>query len=337
MPFSKLQPSLLITSRVPFSKLSAEFTILNKYPRPESENINSEVISMNKIITTFGTGLLIALVLGGTVMVFGAAEVEAQVAPDIDVIAGETVLLDVSPRGTGLGETTVTVVNHALDGTARVRVTIDAPGYQISPQSITVSIPPSSERIITVVVASPLRTPYRTMVAQVHAVQTHFNGCPIPYSCEASTAFFIMTEPYGNVILQSDQPFQRLGPGKEYPFKLKVMNSGNAVDTFTVDVTNKDELRDKGFTISLSSTSTRDTEPHAYDSIMIQVRTPREFGWKNEYFNLEMKATSEVEGRSSDYSIIIWVYGFGVTGFEPIYSIIALGVVGALIMRKQRE
>ena len=38
---------------------------------------------MNEMITTFGTGLLIALVLGGTVMVFGATEMEAQVAPDI--------------------------------------------------------------------------------------------------------------------------------------------------------------------------------------------------------------------------------------------------------------
>ena len=44
-----------------------------------------------------------------------------------------------------------------------------------------------------------------------------------------------------------------------------------------------------------------------------------------------------VEGRSSDYSVIIWVNGFGVAGFEPLYSIIALGVVGALIMRKRQE
>lgn len=277
------------------------------------------------------------LMLGSILMLYVPPEVDAQLVPEIDVVAGDSIVLDVSPRGTGLGQTTVTVSNSAVDASVRVRLTIDVPGYQVSPQFATLTIGPSSSKTIPVAVAAILRTPYKQAGANVFAEVTHVNGMPANGVSEAQAGFFVLSEPYGKVILQSDRPFQKVSPGKEYPFKIKVVNNGNAVDTFSIEVTNKDKLQDKGFSLSLSSTTTKNTDPQAYDIITIQIQTPREFGWKNDYHNLDIKAISEIEGQKTEYSLTIWVYGFGVYGFEPLYSIFALALIGAFMAKKREE
>jgi hypothetical protein len=187
-----------------------------------------------------------------------------------------------------------------------------------------------------VAVAAILRTPYKQASATVFAEVTHVNGAPASGVSEAQAGFFVLSKPYGKVILQSDKPFQKVSPGKEYPFKIKVVNNGNAVDTFSIEITNKERLQKDGFSISLSSTTTANTDPQGFDTITVQVQTPREFGWKNDYFNLEIRAVSDVDKtEDAKYSITTWVYGFGIAGFEPIYSIFALAMIGAFFAKKK--
>ena len=60
---------------------------------------------MSKMTPNYGTVLLTALVVLSMVMVLAPREAEAQVFPEIDIVTGGSVTLDVSPSGTGLGET----------------------------------------------------------------------------------------------------------------------------------------------------------------------------------------------------------------------------------------
>ena len=281
---------------------------------------------------------MITLLLSSILMLYVPPEAEAQLVPDISANMNDaSVTLDVSPRGTGLGSTSVTIFNSALDATVKVEVRIELPGFTVSPQFATVSIPPNSDKTIGIAVAAILRTSYKQVNANVFAEVTQVNGIPADGISTAQTGFIVLSEPYGKVILQSDRPFQKVSPGKEYPFKIKVLNNGNAVDTFAIEITNKDKLQDNGFSISLSTTTTQDTEPQAYSQITVQIQTPREFGWKNDYYNLDVRATSELENQKSDYSLTIWVYGFGVAGFEPLYSIVAIALIGAFMAKKKNE
>ena len=281
--------------------------------------------------------LMTILLLSNILMLYVPPEAEAQIVPEISVVAGGSVTLDVSPRGTGLGQTTVTVTNSAATSSVRVRITIDAPGYSVSPQFSTITVGPAATVTLPVAVAALLRTPYKQAAASVFAEVTHVNGAPANGVSEAQAGFFVLSEPYGKVILQSDKPFQKVSPGKEYPFKIKVVNNGNGVDQFSIEITNKDKLQDSGFSISLSSTTTKNTDPQSFDTITVQVQTPREFGWRNDYHNLDIRATSEVEGQKSEYSLTIWVYGFGVAGFEPLYSVFALAMIAAFLAKKRED
>lgn len=281
---------------------------------------------------------MITLLLSSILMLYVPPEAEAQLVPDIDVnMADAYITLDVSPRGTGISSTSVSVYNSAYDATVKVEVRIEVPGFTVSPMYATVSVPPNSDKVIPIAVAAILRTSYKQVPGNVFAVVTQVNGVPVEGISSAQTGFIVQSEPYGKVILQSDRPFQKVSPGKEYPFKIKIVNNGNAADTFAIEITNKDKLQDNGFSISMSTTTTPDTEPQAYSLITVQIQTPREFGWKNDYYNLDVRATSELENQKSDYSLTIWVYGFGVAGFEPLYSIFAIALIGAFMAKKKNE
>jgi len=317
--------------------MSSEFTNLYIYAQVNLKSVSSEVKIMDTKYKNASAMFMTILMLTSILMLYVPTEAEAQIMPEIDVTTGESITLDVSPRGTGLGQTTVTVSNSAVDATVRVRVTIDVPGYEVSPQYATISVGPSSDKTINVAVAALIRTPYKKSAANVFAEVTHVNGFPAGGVSEAQGGFFVLSEPYGKVILQSERPFQKVKPGKEYPFQIKVVNNGNAVDTFAIEILNKEDLHKKGFSISLSSTTTANTDPQAYDVITVQMQTPREWGWKNDYYNLDMKATSEVEGQKSEYSLTIWVYGFGIAGFEPLYSVFALAMIAAFLAKRKEE
>ena len=294
-----------------------------------------EVSNMNEMIQKIQTAFLLVLLIGSAVMVLVPTETEGQVFPEIDISVTRSASLDVSPSGTGVGMIYVKVKNNAYDCSVRVQVTVDAAGYQVSPRMFSVNLAPNSERTIPVAIVAMLRTSYRTTSANVFAEVTHVDSVPAEGVSETNGGFLVQTQPYGKVILESDKPFQKVKPGSEYPFEVKVVNSGNAVDTFGIEILNKEELVDDGFSISLSATTTRDTDPQSYDMVTVQLQTPRDFGWKNTYYTLDIEATSEVSAKTDAYSITIWVYGFGVSGFEPLYSIVALAIVGSLLVRKR--
>ncbi|MCK4613548.1 MAG: hypothetical protein KAU14_01995 [Thermoplasmata archaeon] len=282
--------------------------------------------------------LLSILMLSSALMLFVPQEAEAPgPTPDftLEVTGNNPVEVDVSPRGTGIGTTEVTVTSQSAH-TITVDVTIDLAGYIVSPVRSTITLGPDASAIISVSVAALLRSPYRVGTGNVHGEVIRVDGVPVS-GYTADTGFSATSKSYGKVILGSDKPFEKVKPGKEYPFKIKVENNGNAVDNYDLEITNKDKLEDKGFSITLSRTTTKDIGQGEYELITIRVQTPRKF-WRNEYYTIDIKAISDVDPtEKSEYSITVWVWGAYVPGFEIAFSIIALALVGTFMARRRQD
>ena len=182
------------------------------------------------------------LVLFSALAIIVPPAVEAQATPDfrIEVNPGD-IKLDVSPRGTGVGTTQVTVTSASAH-TITVEVTITLAGYIVSPLISTVTIAPGDSATINVAVAALVRTPYKVGQGLVHGEVTRIDGLAVNTGYTADTGFIVTSKPYGKVILQSEKPFQKVSPGKEYPFQIKVQNNGNALDSYSLEIINKKEL-----------------------------------------------------------------------------------------------
>ena len=201
----------------------------------------------------------------------------------------------------------------------------------------TVTIAPGDSATINVAVAALVRTPYKVGQGLVHGEVTRVDGIAIKTGYTADTGFIVTSKPYGKVILQSEKPFQKVSPGKEYPFQIKVQNNGNALDSYSLEIINKKELQDDGFSIVLSTTETKNVDMGGHDTIIIQVQTPRDT-WKNDYFTIDIKATSDVTpAETTQYSITVWVWGFYIPGFEIAFSIISLAVVGTFLAQRKQK
>jgi len=281
---------------------------------------------------------LTILMLSSFILTYVPPEAEAQVTPDFSlVVSNPSVILDVSPAGTGLGTTSVQVTSSSIH-VITVQVRVDVAGFVVSPQVSDVTLASGASVDIGIVIGSNLRSPYQIKNGIVNGRVTRIDGIAVDAGYEQNTGLLVQSRPYGKVILSSDKPFQKVSPGKEYPFKVKVQNNGNSPDSFTVELTNAEKLQDKGFSITLSTTKTADIDQSGVQTVTIQVQTPREFGWKNDYYNLEIRAISDVDkGEDAKYSITTWVYGFGIAGFEPLYSIFALAMIGAFFAKKKND
>jgi uncharacterized membrane protein len=278
------------------------------------------------------------LMLSSLLVLYVPPEAEAQSpTPDFTLeVAPGSITLDVSPRGTGVGTTVVTVKSQSAH-TITVEVNINVPGYQVSPTRSTITVGSLQSTTINVAVAALLRTPYRQSQGEVHGTVTHVDGAPVSAGYEQNTGFFVTSKLYGKVILSSAKPFRKVSPGKEYPFKVDVVNNGNGVDQYILEIVNKDKLQDKGFSITLSSTKTQDVPQGGKDIITIQVQTPRKT-WRNEYYTIDVKATSDVDpSETTEYSLTVWVWGFYVPGFELTFTLISLAIVGAFMAKKKQS
>lgn len=281
--------------------------------------------------------IMTVLVLATALVIFVPQETEAQATPDFTLTVNPaSIILDVSPSGTGMGTTTVTVTSNSAH-TITVHVSVTISGYTVSPQESDVTISAGQSVNIGIVVGAQLRSPYMIRNGQVHGEVTRVDGAPVNAGYTADTGILVQSRPYARVVLSSDQPFQKVQPGKQYQFKIKIYNDGNAADEFNFEVTNKDKLSDKGFSITLSSSQTQQIDAKTYQWITINIQTPRDH-WSNKYYTIDMRATSRVDpSQHSDYSITTWVWGFYVPGFDPTFSIIALGMVGALMVKRRQK
>ena len=281
--------------------------------------------------------LLATLILGTTMIMFSPpANAQAAVAYTIAFTDGQ-VNLDVRPGASGVGCTEMIVGNEG-QATIDVDVSLSGGGVTISPGAVSVTLAPGGSITVPICALALTQSTYKnvqvTAIAQGRETNTQLN--PV----NKSSGFAVIIDQYARLSVQATQPFQRVGPGKEFVLTFTAVNNGNYQDTISVEILNQKELEDAGFVVALAA------QQYLVDSkgeqpVQVSISTPRGtvVGWSNEYHTVIMQIATTLEGESEARAVTatLWVRGVFVPGFDPMFTIFALAIVASALSRSRKD
>ena len=160
---------------------------------------------------------------------------------------------------------------------------------------------------------------------------------------EARFSGLIVIRQFSRLQVESVEPFLQLPPKVDHYFVYKVYNQGNAVDKFQVGVTdsNREMLEEAGFQISMSMPSVEINSMDAPQQVRVQVRTPKNQGWTDQYFTIQFVAESEfscrheIAGRNDETAMTtVYVRGIYLPGFEMVPSLTMVALAAAFAGRR---
>ena len=281
--------------------------------------------------------LLATLILGTTMIMFSPpANAQAAVAYTIAFTDGQ-VNLDVRPGASGVGCTEMIVGNEG-QATIDVDVSLSGGGVTISPGAVSVTLAPGGSITVPICALALTQSTYKnvqvTAIAQGRETNTQLN--PV----NKSSGFAVIIDQYARLSVQATQPFQRVGPGKEFVLTFTAVNNGNYQDTISVEILNQKELEEAGFVVALAA------QQYLVDSkgeqpVQVSISTPRGtvVGWSNEYHTVIMQVATTLEGESEARAVTatLWVRGVFVPGFDPMFTIFALAIVASALSRSRKD
>lgn len=294
-------------------------------------------MNLNLTARVFTIFLMITLVLTGIQVMNPAEDAEAQFTPDVNVyINPATIYVDVSPQGTGIGNALATATNEGIH-TVTCEMNVICEGYDTSPMQFMFTLGPGMSRDVTVGIVAMLRDPYTAKTGTVVVEVKSVDGVQVPEYWENTAGFTVMTKYYGRLILEASSPLIKVWPGKEGKMKFDVYNRGNADDEVMLEINNKAELYDAGFSFSLSTSGSTIIPAGNKTRMTIHYTTPKST-YENKYYTVDVSAISSYDNAlSMDYSVTIWVRGVYVPGFEPISAMFALILMGVFLSRKRPD
>ena len=281
--------------------------------------------------------MLATLMLGTTLLMFTpAAEAQAVVAYSISFTNGQ-VNLDVRPGASGVGCTEMVVSNEgqaAID----VDVSISGGGVTISPGAVSVTLGSGGSITVPICALALTQSSYKnvqvTAIAQGRESNSQLN------QVNKNAGFAVIIEQYARLSVQAAQPFQRIGPGKEFILTFTAVNNGNYQDTVAVDILNLKDLEEAGFVVALAAPQYL-VDAQGEQPVQVSVSTPRGtvIGWSNEYHTVIMQVATTLQGETEARSVTatLWVRGVFLPGFDPIFTIFALAIVASALSRSRRD
>ena len=281
--------------------------------------------------------LLATLILGTTMIMFSPpANAQAAVAYTIAFTDGQ-VNLDVRPGASGVGCTEMIVGNEG-QATIDVDVALSGGGVTISPGAVSVTLAPGGSITVPICALALTQSTYKnvqvTALAQGRETNTQLN--PV----NKSSGFAVIIDQYARLSVQATQPFQRVGPGKEFVLTFTAVNNGNYQDTISVEVLNQKDLEDAGFVVALAAQQYL-VDSKAEQPVQVSISTPRGtvIGWSNEYHTVIMQVATTLEGESEARAVTatLWVRGVFLPGFDPVFTIFALAIVASALSRSRRD
>lgn len=242
--------------------------------------------SRNRITSIF----LILIIAMGSTLVSVPETGSGQIIPEIDVVVNPAqVVLNPSPfinDGAATGTTTVTISSSEILDSA-VRVTIDAPGYQFGyVHEHRVSAAQSATFEVGTAILKG--EPYRVTSATVHIEIIEIEGVPVTGTSEAQAGFIIQSTPYSLPIPTPHLPIASIEKDESITIDIEVQNLGNAVDTNTFSVTNKNDLEEYGIRIG-NHTKEQDIDPS--NSTIVSIEIMQEEDLKDEFYLLRFEAS----------------------------------------------
>ena len=281
--------------------------------------------------------ILATLMLGTTLLMFTpTADAQAVVAYSVGFTDGQ-VKLDVRPGASGVGCTEMIISNEG-QGSIDVDVSITGGGVTISPGAVSVTLGSGGSITIPVCALALTQSSYKnvqvTAIAQGRETNSQLN------QVNKNAGFAVIIEQYARLSVQAAQPFQRVGPGKEFFLTFTAVNNGNYQDTIAVDVLNRKELEEAGFVVALAA------QQYLIDSkgeqpVQVSISTPRGtvIGWSNEYYTVIMQVATTLQGETESRSVtaVLWIRGVFLPGFDPLFTIFALAIVASALSRSRRD
>lgn len=281
--------------------------------------------------------ILATLMLGTTLLMFTpAAEAQAVVAYSISFTDGQ-VNLDVRPGASGVGCTEMVVSNEgqaAID----VDVSISGGGVTISPGAVSVTLGSGGSITVPICALALTQSSYKNV--QVTALASGRESNTQLNSVNKNAGFAVIIEQYARLSVQAAQPFQRVGPGKEFFLTFVAVNNGNYQDTIAVEVLNLKDLEDSGFVVALAAQQYL-IDAQGEQPVQVSISTPRGtvIGWSNEYHTVIMQVATTLQGETEARSVTatLWVRGVFLPGFDPLFTIFALAIVASALSRSRRD
>ncbi len=250
--------------------------------------------------------------------------------------------VDVSPGQSGIitynGEVEVNIVPSSPNP-AIVQMTASAQGWPtaISPSTM-IFTGAGGKQTFQVSVAVPNFTPF-TSNGQLKLDGLLSQGATIK-SCTTNAIIKIIQYFRLNVI--SDQPYMEIAPGDIGNFVVTVDNLGNGADEFEILIDNADDLGQQGW-ISPPTTIKR-VELGQPGTVNLQFQSPQQWTpWKNDVQPIKIKVISSYSKGSDkveqaiffDYALFVRQKGFYIDGFDPVFAIIALAGMAAMVQKRR--
>jgi len=281
--------------------------------------------------------LLATLMLGTSLLMFTpSADAQAAVAYSISFTEGQ-VQLDVRPGASGIGCTEMIIENQG-QATIDVDISLSGGGVTISPGAVSVTLAPGGSITIPVCALALTRSSYKTV--QVTALASGRETNTQLNQVNKNAGFAVIVKQYARLSVQASQPFQKVGPGKEFVLNFIAVNNGNYIDTIAVEVLNAKDLEDAGFTIALAAVQ-YSVDAQGEQPVQLTVATPRGtvVGWSNEYHTVILQVATTLQGETEARSVTatLWIRGVFLPGFDPIFTIFALGMVATALSRARRD
>ena len=288
--------------------------------------------------TKISKALLLAMLMLGTslVMFTPPADAQAAVAYSISFTNGQ-VQLDVRPGASGIGCTEMVISNEG-QATIDVDISLSGGGVTISPGAVSVTLAPGGSITVPVCALALTRSSYKTV--QVNALASGRETNTQLNQVNKNAGFAVIVQQYARLSVQASQPFQKIGPGKEFVLNFIAVNNGNYQDTIAVEVMKAKDLEDAGFTVALAAAQYQ-IDASGEQPVQLTVATPRGtvVGWSNEYHTVILQVATTLQGETEARSVTatLWIRGVFLPGFDPIFTIFALGMVATALSRTRKD
>lgn len=211
-------------------------------------------------------------------------------------------------------------------------------GVTISPGAVSVTLAPGGSITVPVCALALTRSSYKTV--QVNALASGRETNTQLNQVNKNAGFAVIVQQYARLSVQASQPFQKIGPGKEFVLNFIAVNNGNYQDTIAVEVINAKDLEDAGFTVALAAAQYQ-IDASGEQPVQLTVATPRGtvVGWSNEYHTVILQVATTLQGETEARSVTatLWIRGVFLPGFDPIFTIFALGMVATALSRTRKD
>ena len=276
--------------------------------------------------TKISKALLLAMLMLGTSMVMFAppADAQAAVAYSISFTNGQ-VQLDVRPGASGIGCTEMVISNEG-QATIDVDISLSGGGVTISPGAVSVTLAPGGSITVPVCALALTRSSYKTV--QVNALASGRETNTQLNQVNKNAGFAVIVQQYARLSVQA------------FVLNVIAVNNGNYQDTRAVEVLNAEDLEDAGFTVALAAAQYQ-VDASGEQPVQLTVATPRGtvVGWSNEYHTVILQVATTLQGETEARSVTatLWIRGVFLPGFDPIFTVFALGIVATALSRSRKD